>query len=152
MCKYSYLYYICIFSFIYIHMCAHICKHIHLHTHAALPHVYVSFCLCTYLPIYLSISLSNDRPTYKTSCVTYKLTDCLSIYLDHPCTSVLFFACVSEPAGGRASINLLLRGWKVDVFRQAFALPSAHCSVLEGLNVVCLVSICRCNDGRFYVF
>ena len=36
-----------------------------------------------------------------------------------------------------------------DVFRQAFALSSAHCSVLEGLNVVWLVSICRCNDGKF---
>ena len=73
----------------------------------------------------------------------------MSIYLDYPCTSVRFLACASELADGRASIYLLLRGWQVDVFRQAFALSSAHCSVLEGLNVVWLVSICRCNDGKF---
>ena len=39
-----------------------------------------------------------------------------------------------------------------DVFRQAFALSSAHCSVLGGLKVVWLVSICRCNHGRFASF
>ena len=31
-------------------------------------------------------------------------------------------------------------------------LSSAHCSVLEGLKVVWLVSICRCNHGRFASF
>ena len=31
-------------------------------------------------------------------------------------------------------------------------LSSAHCSVLEGLKVVWLVYICRCNHGRFASF
>ena len=31
-------------------------------------------------------------------------------------------------------------------------LSSAHCSVLEGLKVVWLVSICHCNHGRFASF
>ena len=39
-----------------------------------------------------------------------------------------------------------------DVFRQAFALSSAHCSVLEGLNVVWLVSCCRFDDGSCMSF
>ena len=127
-------------------MCVNICKHIHLHTHVPWLHIYVSFCLC--------IS-SNQLPSSKPRLfylLTHWITDCLSIYLDYPCTSVLFLEFVSEPADGRASIYLLLRGWQVDVFRQAFALSSAHCSVLEGLKVVWLVSICRCNHGRFASF
>ena len=63
--------YVLFLIYIYIHMCVHICKHIHLHTHVAWPRIYVSFCLCTYFPIYLSISLSNDLTSYETSCVTY---------------------------------------------------------------------------------
>ena len=37
-----------------------------------------------------------------------------------------------------------------DVFRQAFALSSAHCSVLEGLNVVWLVSTCLLGRPSAY--
>ena len=110
-----------------------------------------------YTSMYLSAYVSLPTNSLALNLVffyllTHWITDCLSIYLDYPCTSVLFLEFVSEPADGRASIYLLLRGWQVDVFRQAFALSSAHCSVLEGLKVVWLVSICRCNHGRFASF
>ena len=62
-------------SYIYVN----ICKHIHLHTHVAWPHIYLSFCLCTYLPIYLSISLSNDLPSYKLGNAARKDTGCFAI-------------------------------------------------------------------------
>ena len=104
-----------------------------------------------YLSAYVSLP-TNSLALNLVFLLTHWITDCLSIYLDYPCTSVLFLEFVSEPADGRASIYLLLRGWQVDVFRQAFALSSAHCSVLEGLNVVGLVPICRCKGGRFMSF
>ena len=87
-----------------------------------------------YTSMYLSAYVSLPTNSLALNLVffyllTHWITDCLSIYLDYPCTSVLFLEFVSEPADGRASIYLLLRGWQVDVFRQAFALSSAHCSV-----------------------